>query len=66
MKQKLIRRGALRRAIFEFGMQKKFAEKCEISDAYLSQIVNGRMNPTGDEIARICRALGRTARSLDL
>ena len=66
MKQKLIRRGALRRAIFEFGLQTNFAGKCKISDAYLSQIVNGRMNPTADEIARICHALGRTARSLDL
>ena len=60
------RRGLLRQAIFEYGLQKKFAEACDLSESALSGFIRGRMNPDVDQVARMCRVLGRTARSLDL
>lgn len=51
----------LYRAIRDAGFtQAAIAEKCGISTSVMSQIVNGRVNPSDTEAAKLCDALGRS------
>ena len=54
----LIPRATLRDAIFRSGrLQREIARAAGISEADLSRIVRGRMNPTEDEQKAIAKAL---------
>ena len=44
--------------------QRAFAEKCELSESYLSEVVRGWRNPRADERERIGAALERPTDSL--
>ena len=55
----------LHRAIISAGMtQAAIADKADISRPVLSQIVNGRLNPTEEESTKLCEILGKTKQHL--
>ena len=59
------RNGRLKSAIFEAGIrQKELAEKVNIPRGYLSLVLTGRMNLTGEEQQRIAAVLKKHVNEL--